>query len=510
MNDHNEFETIQRLLDARSPTERLPEAVEGLAPAIERGHHIALVASEGARLCQLYSAAAIHDLGDGDAARALVLVSTPDRARRLARSIERIGNSIGWETVLWTPERAEAGVPIGSRAVVVATPARLLADVRSGDVGLGDLRLLVLDDVKALEDAWPAVEALLQAGGSDLRRIAATHERDATFDELVIRLLPRARRWPDELFRADSGETPAKTEAPLRFAAAPSYEARLRRLVRLLHYWAGEPDLETATVWCDSTISTTSVEAALAIEGFAIASDTEEDGIRVAHFGQSGAPPPGAPGISFGLPWSAGEMEAALGPAKPRAAVVEPRHVRQLELLGKRVGWPVRALPDPGAEFGGEVEAFRDGVREAIGSRDLAGATLLIEPLIEEHGYHRVAAALTSLLRDTRPVPLETEGTRAAPTAPPAPPSEAVRAARPTWSRIFVNIGRQDGAAPGDFVGAITGETGAVGGQIGRIDIRQRFALIDVDSMVVDDVVRGLTGKQIKGRDVVVRLDRDT
>jgi len=189
--------------------------------------------------------------------------------------------------------------------------------------------------------------------------------------------------------------------------------------------------------------------------------------------------------------------------------VVDVSLKKQLELLGERVGWPVRSLPDAGPEIGGEVEAFRDRVREAIGSRDLAGATLFIDPLIAEHGYHRVAAALTSLLRETTPAPAEAGRPGAPRAGRPAPAAEAVRAARPTWSRIFINVGREDGAAPGDFVGAITGETGAVGGQVGKIEIRQRFSLIDIDSMVVDEVVRGLTGKLIKGRDVVARLDRD-
>ncbi|MGV6850172.1 MAG: hypothetical protein ACWA5A_17500, partial [Marinibacterium sp.] len=47
-----QFDTIRRLNEARSPAERLPEAVEALAPAIERGHHIALVAGEDA--CPLF------------------------------------------------------------------------------------------------------------------------------------------------------------------------------------------------------------------------------------------------------------------------------------------------------------------------------------------------------------------------------------------------------------------------------------------------------------------------
>jgi ATP-dependent RNA helicase DeaD len=59
------------------------------------------------------------------------------------------------------------------------------------------------------------------------------------------------------------------------------------------------------------------------------------------------------------------------------------------------------------------------------------------------------------------------------------------------------------------LVGAITGETGVVGGQIGKIDIRGGFSLVDVDAQVLEQVVEGLDGVVIKGRTVAVRPDRE-
>ncbi|MFV1986388.1 MAG: DbpA RNA binding domain-containing protein [Gemmatimonadota bacterium] len=516
MMDTTEFPAIQRLLEARSPAERLPEAVEGLAAAIERGHHMALVAGEGAHLCRLYSAAAIHDLAGDDPGLALILVASPDRARRLARSIERTGSALGWETVLWTEERSATGAGLPERAVVVATPSRLLADIRSGVASLSNLRLLAIDDVASLEAEWPAVEGLLQAGGTDLRRIAATHRRDRAFDGLVERLLPRARKWPGELFPADPEDRVQATGAPLRYATAASHDGRLVRLVELLHFWAAETTANGATVWCDGPDASAGIADALSIEGFEVATGAASAGISIHELTNAPvADAGGGPAAVFGLPWTAEELTAALGGAKPRAVIVAPRHVAQLEVLGARVGWPVRGLPDTPRRHRGEVEAFRATIEDTLVERDLAGGALLIEPLIEEHGFDRVSAALATLLRDRgpgkpEPAPAppgrETRGSRVT----PGPTSrDAERATRSTWSKVFVNVGRQDGVAPGDFVGAITGETGAVGGQIGKIEIKQKFSLIDIDSMVVDEVLRGLSGKQIKGRDVVARLDRD-
>jgi ATP-dependent RNA helicase DeaD len=59
-----------------------------------------------------------------------------------------------------------------------------------------------------------------------------------------------------------------------------------------------------------------------------------------------------------------------------------------------------------------------------------------------------------------------------------------------------------------DLVGAITGETGIAGAQIGKIEIRGSFSLVEVDSQVVDDVIRKLDGTGIRGRAVTVKRDR--
>jgi ATP-dependent RNA helicase DeaD len=506
MANKRQISAIERLFGAASPGERVPEVVDGLSAPIERGHNLAIVAGEGARLCRLYAACCLRDLTEAGAdSRALVVAATPERANRLARSIHRVLSGTGLEVIAWGARSSEGSEEAASAPIVVGTAARLLADMRGGALSLGELALLALDDVRGLQPEWPAVEAILQAAAENTRRIAVTHGRDEKFDDLVERRLPRARRWPQELFEEHDAD---RDFVAIGVGASETHDSRLERLVGLVHDWTGGGELERVEVWCDSEPIAASVRSALAIEGFEV--DAGGSGISVQTFDHDEPDrPEGASvdaSVAFGLPWTPAEL-GRLAPARRRIALVSPRHVRQMEILAERLGWRVKPVAHPAAEDG-DLARFRALVADAIESRDLAGDALLIEPLVEEHGYHRVAAALAGLCRELdRSVPARApDGGEAKAPGPVSRDSE--RATAPTWTKIFVNVGKQDGATPGDFVGAITGETRAAGAQIGKIEIKPRFALIDVDSQVADDIVRGLNGKRLKGRDVLVRLDR--
>ncbi len=513
----------------------LPEALETLSGAIERGRHIALVAAEGAGLSPLYAAAAVRDLAAGEAdARAFVLTATVDRARRCAARMHAVARAAGHEVVV--APGAGAGAT-GRAPILVGPPAAVLEGVRRGDIPAAALCTLVLDDVRALEPARAAVEAVVQASGDGVRRIATTHARDAAFDELIERWLPRARRWPKELFaepRAGKSDAGRAAGTPVAVASRATREGRLARLAELLH------DITKAGAATAVSVETApqavaDVSAALSVAGLRVAAaegahaDETDDGageaddgatVRVGAWGEVEA---GAHAIAFELP-SAPEPLARAAAADRCYAIVDTLHERQLELTALRAGLrtaPLAEAADPALMD--DVAAFRARVSAALEEQDLASGALLLAPLLEEHGAGRVAAALAGLLRAAdRPVPAgggaasghaapadrttgdrTTGGTAGAPTD-----ADARRATRPTWTKVFVGVGKRDGAGPGDLVGAITGETSAAGGQIGRIDVRQNFTLVDIDSLIADAVVRGLDGSRIKGRQVVARLDR--
>jgi ATP-dependent RNA helicase DeaD len=69
-------------------------------------------------------------------------------------------------------------------------------------------------------------------------------------------------------------------------------------------------------------------------------------------------------------------------------------------------------------------------------------------------------------------------------------------------------VGERDGLKPGDLVGAITGEAGVDGHQVGKIDIRESHTVVEVHDAVARRVIKALNGTTIKGRAVRADFDR--
>jgi ATP-dependent RNA helicase DeaD len=75
-------------------------------------------------------------------------------------------------------------------------------------------------------------------------------------------------------------------------------------------------------------------------------------------------------------------------------------------------------------------------------------------------------------------------------------------------SRVFIGLGREVGIRPQDLVGAIANEAGLDGGDIGAIEIAERFSLVEVPEPAVDHVVQALRNTTIKGRRPTIKRDR--
>jgi hypothetical protein len=141
------------------------------------------------------------------------------------------------------------------------------------------------------------------------------------------------------------------------------------------------------------------------------------------------------------------------------------------------------------------AEALREQVARLLAARSVDAELALLDPLFDRFDPAEVAGALLAMQqRDA--------GSGTGEQAAPAP----VDAAR---VRVFVQIGKKDRASAKDLVGALIREAGIAKGDIGRIEVRETFSLVEVAAAAAEQAVRGLTGTTIRGRRVLARLDRD-
>jgi ATP-dependent RNA helicase DeaD len=114
---------------------------------------------------------------------------------------------------------------------------------------------------------------------------------------------------------------------------------------------------------------------------------------------------------------------------------------------------------------------------------------LALAPLFDTYDPVTVAAALASARLTT---------------VPESPATSQM----PTWVRLHANVGRSDKVTTGDIVGAILNSVGIAKRQVGKVELREKFSLIEVRAEVAQEVLRGLDGLSLKGKKVTARIDR--
>jgi len=199
--------------------------------------------------------------------------------------------------------------------------------------------------------------------------------------------------------------------------------------------------------------------------------------------------------------------------------LAEPREHRMLKTIERVAGSPisVQTVPTVADLRARRLDLTRGALRETLLDADLDGFRVVVESLADEFDLMEVALAAVKLAHeaggaaeDDAEIPQVTfrpdsgkaprAGGRDAGGRPP-------RSASGPATRLFVGLGREAGIRPGDLVGAITGETGLTGRDIGAIEIHQRFALVEVPAPAADEVIRSLKATMIKGRKATVRRD---
>jgi hypothetical protein len=152
-------------------------------------------------------------------------------------------------------------------------------------------------------------------------------------------------------------------------------------------------------------------------------------------------------------------------------------------------------LPSAADRAQGRAQAVRARIAQLLETRHPDGELAVLAPLFEKFDPAEVAAALLAMLGEAG------SGKR----------EEGASAATPATGasvRVFVNVGTKDRASAKDLVGALIKEVKIGKGDIGRIDVRETFSVVEVAAGVADRVVRELSGVTIRGRRAMARLDR--
>jgi len=68
--------------------------------------------------------------------------------------------------------------------------------------------------------------------------------------------------------------------------------------------------------------------------------------------------------------------------------------------------------------------------------------------------------------------------------------------------RLFINIGKNQNARPGDILGAIAGETGIPGKLIGSIDMYDKYTFVEVPREYAAQVVQVMKDAKVKGKSI--------
>lgn len=130
-------------------------------------------------------------------------------------------------------------------------------------------------------------------------------------------------------------------------------------------------------------------------------------------------------------------------------------------------------------------------VQEVIDEKNFLGEELLQE-LLQKNSIEEISKALITILYGK---PKEEKQNKV-----------TIKTKNGEIVKLFFNLGKKDNMKIKDFVGSIAANCGIQGENIGKINILDKFSFVEVPEEYVEDVLQGMKGKQIKGRDCNVEI----
>jgi hypothetical protein len=390
----------------------------------------------------------------------LVLVATPAETVTLAAAVGGI-TALHPVHALTGQARTVRLLATGTVRTLIGTPAEALALARASALPLAAVRHVVVAWPEAMLALGqnPALDAVLGETRDAQRLVATADERDPALADLLIRLAHRApvvvaSRLPEEPLAGH-----------IRYAVTDD-----QRRVTVARALLDTVNPERALLWEPLPSRVGRWESLGRDPQLHVGSDPGSESADAA--------------LAADLP-SADALAALLAAAREVLVLVEPQQLGYLRRLAPRAR-AVRVAGESDTALDRAL-AVRRRLRERLDRGGLDAELLAIGPLLDEYDPALVAAAALGL----------------AETPAAAEPPEVTG-----WVRVRISLGRRDGLRPADVVGALVNEVGVAKAAVGRIELRDACALVEVRAAEAERAVRGLTGTTIRGRRIVARLER--
>jgi hypothetical protein len=464
---------VTRILEARGWHQE-DDAVRQVLPPIAR-HGNAVVALPPSPARALPALAAIVTAVAGSKGRALILAA-PAMVAPLGHQLAILAAATGLRLVSATgPARAARHLAAGTVDLLVTSPAVAL--------GLHTRSALAIDGITSVTLAWP---------------------EDWDADEAVTLLLADLPKEAQRLVltsnltgAADLIERHVRRSLVLGFPAAATAASEPARSVRTLTApWTGRGqalgtvletlDPESLAVWTADAAEHEGIAAALAeIPSAKVVIRSASDAALV---------------VCYDLPAPA-EL-AELGAGRDVVLLVPPGTDRYAMRLAPgshpvREAGAVDRLRDRDAVVRAELVA-------AIRERDLSAASYAIAPLFDRFDPQAIAAACFALWRRD----LGAGAAQPAAAQIPAPETTRTPVGGVSNAKLWVGVGKRDEATTGDLVAVLIKEVGLPREAIGRIELRETFALVEVPTGDAERVAKALSGLTVRRRKLIARVDK--
>ena len=507
-------------------------------PLLLRGADLLAEAPTGTGKTAAFGLPIVERLDEGELrAQALIVVPTRELAVQVAEALHGLGKHRQMVTLpIYGGQPYERQFRALARGVqvVVGTPGRLLDHIDRKTLDLEGVRLVVLDEADEMLDMGflEDVERILGALPSEHQ----TALFSATVPARVRTLAKRHLRNPEHL------------AVGAREAAAPRvrqvyYEVPWREkpeaLVRILD--VEEP--ESAIVFVRTRRDADAVAERLNGSGHiaqAIHGDLNQaqrervlERFREGHIQVLVGTDVAARGldipdvshvVNYDVPPDADSYVHRIGrtgragKAGEAVTLITPRERRQLALIEHGVHrrlLPLR-LPSPEDVAARRRAAFRDELLSVVDAGELDPFLAIVQEMAASRDIAEVAAAAFKMAAERRvpqerppvrtPAEKPERAARREPRrpagGPPARPAMGARRrpAKAGTAQVMLRIGKREGVRPADLVGAIANQAGIPGGDIGDINLYDRFALVEVPAADAARVEAALNRTLIRGR----------